>query len=133
MNEQLRQILPRVQKPARYTGGEYNSIVKDWESALVKMVFAFPDVYEVGMSHLGGRILYGLVNEHPDYLLERTFAPGRIWRNEGQRVPLYARSRRPVRDFDVRFSQYELSFTNVLNMLDRGYPVWSEQRSEQIW
>ena len=137
MNEKLQQILSRVQKPTRYTGGEYNSIVKDWESTLVKMVFAFPDVYEVGMSHLGGRILYGLVNEHPDYLLERTFAPWpdmeEMMRAAG--IPLYAlESRRPVRDFDVvGFSlQYELSFTNVLNMLDlAGIPVWSEQRSEQ--
>ncbi|NLU49688.1 MAG: TIGR03960 family B12-binding radical SAM protein, partial [Syntrophomonadaceae bacterium] len=137
MKDKLNRILPRVSKPARYTGGEYNSVIKDWEKASVRMVFAFPDVYEVGMSHLGGKILYGLVNEHPDFLMERTFAP---WvdmeeqmRAEG--LPLFSlETWRPVREFDVvGFSlQYELSITNVLNMLDlAGIPLWHRERKEE--
>ncbi|MGE5380327.1 MAG: TIGR03960 family B12-binding radical SAM protein [Methylocystaceae bacterium] len=131
-------ILPRVKKPARYTGGEYNMMVKDWERARVKMALAFPDVYEVGMSHLGGRILYGIVNEQPDMLLERVYAP---WpdmeeqmRSEG--LPLYSlESFHPVSEFDViGFSlMYELCYTNVLNMLDlAGLPLLSRQRDQNM-
>ena len=138
MKEKLfRDILPRVAKPARYTGNEVNMITKDWEKARVKMAFAFPDVYEVGMSHVGGKILYGLVNERSEHLMERVFAP---WpdmeaelRNEG--IPLYAlESFRPLGDFDVvGFSlQYEMSISNVLNMLDlAGIPLWSRDRKQE--
>ncbi|MDD4549593.1 MAG: TIGR03960 family B12-binding radical SAM protein, partial [Syntrophomonadaceae bacterium] len=102
-----------------------------------KMAFAFPDVYEVGMSHIGGKILYGLVNETSNHLIERVFAPWPdmedIMRKE--RIPLFSlESFRPLTDFDVvGFSlQYELSITNVLNMLDMaGIPVWSEDRDEK--
>lgn len=121
----FRELLPRVSKPARYSGGEYNMMVKDWEQSGARMVFAFPDVYEIGMSHLGGRILYGAVNERSHHLMERAFAP---WpdmeaalRERG--LPLYAlESFRPLKDFEVvGFSlQYELSISNVLNMLDLG-------------
>ncbi|WP_061214443.1 TIGR03960 family B12-binding radical SAM protein [Syntrophomonas wolfei] len=132
----FRDILPRVAKPARYTGSELNMIKKDWEQAGVKMVFAFPDVYEVGMSHVGGKILYGLVNEKSRHLLERVFAPWpdmeAIMREE--QIPLFSlESFRPVLDFEVLgFSlQYELSITNVLNMLDlAGIPLWSRERDE---
>jgi len=134
--EELSRVLLSVNRPARYTGGEYNSIVKDWDKASVKMALAFPDVYEVGMSHLGGRILYGLVNSQPDYLLERVFAPWpdmeEVMRREGW-VLYSLESFRPVREFDVvGFSlQYELSFTNVLNMLElAGIPLWSGGRRE---
>ncbi len=130
----FRDILPQVSKPARYTGGEVNMIKKDWEEAQAKMVFAFPDVYEVGMSHIGGKILYGLVNEKSNHLMERSFAPWpdleEVMRREN--IPLYSlESFRPLGDFDVvGFSlQYELSITNVLNMLDlSGIPLWSKDR-----
>ncbi|CAA7599428.1 Conserved hypothetical protein CHP03960, radical SAM [Acididesulfobacillus acetoxydans] len=127
-------FLTRVLKPGRYLGAEWNSIHKEWESTRVHMAFAFPDVYEVGMSHLGTRILYHLVNSFPDFLCERVFAPwvdmeARLRENE---VPLYAlESFRPLKTFDVLgFTlQYELSFTNVLNMLDlAGIPLRSGKR-----
>lgn len=132
----FREILPRVSKPIRYTGNELNIIKKDWAKGRVKMAFAFPDVYEVGMSHIGGRILYGLINETTDHVMERAFAPWpdmeKIMREEG--LPLYAlESFRPLKDFDVvGFSlQYELSATNILNMLDlAGIAIHSAERSE---
>ncbi|MGI5920426.1 MAG: TIGR03960 family B12-binding radical SAM protein [Syntrophomonadaceae bacterium] len=132
----FREILPRVSKPARYSGGEVNMIKKDWDKCQAKMVFAFPDVYEIGMSHIGQKILYGIVNETTEHLLERSFAPWpdmeAIMRAEG--VPLYSlESFRPLTDFDaIGISlQYELSITNVLNMLDlAGVPVWSRDRSD---
>ncbi len=130
------EILPLVSKPVRYTGNEYNIIVKDWEKSKARMVFAFPDVYEIGMSHIGGKILYGLVNETTGHLLERSFAPWpdmeKVMREKD--VPLYAlESFKPLLDFDaVGFSlQYELSITNILNMLDLAHiPVWAADRSD---
>jgi hypothetical protein len=71
----LETILPQVQKPARYLGTEWNAVHKNWDDVSVRMAFAFPDLYEVGMSHLGLQILYGLVNSQEDYLMERVFAP----------------------------------------------------------
>lgn len=135
MEQQLEKVLRRVQKPGRYTGGEWNAVNKDWSGAGVKMVFAFPDVYEVGMSHLGLQIIYHAVNQRQDALLERVFAP---WvdmeeqmRNAG--IPLFSlESRRPVRDFDIiGFTlQYELSFTNILNMMDlAGLPLRAADRA----
>lgn len=133
----LRHLLPGVSKPARYAGHELGIIAKDWERAPVHMALAFPDVYEIGMSHLGGRILYGLVNETTPHLAERVFAPWPDFesalRDAG--IPLYSlESFRPLGDFDVvGFSlQYELSITNCLNMLDlAGIPVAAEQRGKQ--
>jgi radical SAM family uncharacterized protein len=132
----FKDILPRVSKPARYAGGELNMIKKDWEQSQIKMVFAFPDVYEIGMSHLGGKILYGVVNEKSGHLMERAFAPWpdmeALMREED--IPLYSlESFAPLNQFDVvGFSlQYELSITNVLNMLDLGgIQLWSEERQE---
>lgn len=133
----FREILPRVAKPARYSGGEYNMIKKDWSSSRARMVLAFPDVYEVGMSHLGSRILYGLVNENSEHLLERTFAP---WPDmellmRAENIPLYSlESFRPLADFEViGFSlQYELSISNVLNMLSLGQvPLWAAERGDE--
>jgi len=129
-------ILDRVQKPARYAGGELNSVVKDWERTSVKMAFSFPDVYEVGMSHLGLQILYHTVNNRDDALMERCFAP---WgdmevqlRQNG--LPLLSlESKRPLGQFDiVAFTlQYEMSFTNILNMLDlAGIPLRSADRGQ---
>lgn len=132
----FKDILPRVSKPARYTGGELNMIKKDWDKSQVKMVFAFPDVYEIGMSHIGGKILYGLVNETSPHLIERAFAPWpdmeALMREE--KIPLYSlETFTPLNRFDVvGFSlQYELSITNVLNMLDlSAIPVLSKDRQE---
>ncbi|HPT70480.1 MAG TPA: B12-binding domain-containing radical SAM protein, partial [Syntrophomonas sp.] len=136
MKERLfRDILPRVEKPARYTGSEVNIREKDWERKSAKMVFAFPDVYEIGMSHIGGKILYGVVNETTWHIMERCFAPWpdmeALMREED--IPLYSlESFTPLDQFDVvGFSlQYELSITNVLNMLDLGrIPLRSADRS----
>lgn len=136
LKTKLAGILPQVSKPARYTGNELNAICKSWDEIKVRMVFAFPDVYEVGMSHMGGRILYGLVNDHEEFLMERAFAP---WPDMEEKmrengIPLYSlESLRPVGDFDVvGFSlQYELSYSNVLNMLDlAGIPLLSRDREE---
>lgn len=134
IRQKVERFLPNVLKPSRYLGAEWNSIHKDWDSSQVHMAFAFPDIYEVGMSHLGTRILYHLVNSFPEFLCERVFAP---WidmeeKLRGNSIPLYAlESFRPLKDFDVLgFTlQYEMSFTNILNMLDlAGIPLRSEDR-----
>ena len=132
--EQLEQILDKVQKPARYTGGELNSVVKDAANMDVRFAFCFPDVYEIGMSHLGMKILYGLKNEREDIWCERVFAPAQDMEElmRERDIPLYGlESLDPIRDFDmIGFTlQYELSFTAVLNMLDlAGLPVRAAQR-----
>lgn len=129
-------ILQSVEKPARYTGGEWNSIRKEFSSVDIRFAFCFPDVYEVGMSHLGMKILYHLLNERKDTLCERVFAP---WtdmeakmRENG--IPLFSlESREPVGSFDfIGFTlQYEMSYTNILNMLDlAGVPLLSRDRKE---
>lgn len=136
MKDKLFNILPKVAKPARYTGNELNMVKKDWDTSKVKMVLAFPDVYEVGMSHVGSKILYGLVNDTTEHLLERTYTPWpdmeALMRQEN--IPLYTlESYRPISDFDVvGFSlQYEMSITNILNMLDMAaIPLWAEQRGD---
>jgi radical SAM family uncharacterized protein len=135
--ELFHQILPQVQKPARYTGGEWNAVNKDWDEAVLKVAFCFPDVYEVGMSWLGLQIIYGIVNRRAGILMERVFAP---WVDMEEKMresglALFAlESRRPVCDFDVcAFTlQYEMSYSNILNMLDlSGIPLKSEQRNEE--
>lgn len=126
MNEKrLEQLLLTVQKPGRYSGGEVNQVVKDKASAPVRFAFCFPDTYEIGMSHLGMKILYSLFNEREDIWCERVFAPWtdfeKVMREND--IPLYAlESRDSIRDFDfVGFTlQYELSYTNILLMLDLG-------------
>lgn len=137
MRQKLEKMLSEVQKPARYVGGEWNSVQKDWNSIAVKMAFAFPDVYEVGMSHLGLQILYHVVNSRQDALMERVFAP---WSDleellRRHNIPLFSlESRRPLGDFDIlAFTlQYEMSFTNLLNMLDlAGIPLRSRERGEK--
>lgn len=127
-------ILLKVQKPGRYVGGELNSVIKDKSKVDVRYAFCFPDTYEIGMSHLGMKILYSLVNEREDAWCERVFAP---WVDMEQQmrendIPLYAlESGDPVKDFDmIGFTlQYELSFSNVLNMLDLAkVPLYSKDR-----
>ena len=136
MDKRLRRILPTVQKPARYTGGEYNEIIKDRRSVKLRMAFCFPDTYEIGMSNLGMRILYGCINAVPEFWCERVFAPwgdmAEAMRREN--IPLYAlESGDPVGEFDVLgFSLgYEMAYPTVLDMLDMaGLPLRSEERRE---
>lgn len=133
--KELEKYLLKVQKPGRYVGGELNSIVKDPASVDISYAFCFPDTYEIGMSHLGMKIIYSLVNAREDSRCERVFAPDvdmeEIMREHN--IPLYAlESGQPVKDFDIiGFTmQYELSYTNVLNMLDlAGLPVRSGDRT----
>ena len=136
LNKEIEKILPLVQKPGRYTGGELNSIVKDKSKVDLRYAFCFPDSYEIGMSHLGIKILYSIANERDDVWCERVFAP---WHDMEQlmrerNIPLYAlESHDPIKDFDlIGFTlQYELSYTNVLNMLDlAGLPVKAADRHD---
>ncbi|HEX3030974.1 MAG TPA: TIGR03960 family B12-binding radical SAM protein [Bacillota bacterium] len=132
------EILPRVLKPGRYVGQEWNVIIKDWETTELKMAFGFPDTYEVGMSHLGTRILYHVVNSREDTLMERVFAPWTDMEEQLRKhqLPLFTlENRRPLTDFDlIGFTlQYEMSFTNILNMLNlAGIPLRSKDRGNDI-
>lgn len=134
--KEIEKFLLGVQKPGRYTGGELNSIVKDKSKIGIRYAFCFPDTYEIGMSHLGMKILYSLVNARDDAWCERVFAPDvdmeQVMRDNG--IPLYAlESGEAIKDFDlIGFTmQYELSYTNVLNMLDlAGLPVRSRDRKD---
>lgn len=129
-------LLPYVDKPAQYLGGEFNSIEKDWDSVSATMALLFPDLYEIGMSHLGMRILYDVVNRRPEYLLERSFAPAvdmeQLMRENG--IPLFTwENYHSVRDFDIVgvTLQYEMSFTNILNMLElAGIPLMAAERRD---
>lgn len=134
MNPKLERILPRVQKPARYTGGEYNEIIKDKAEVDTRFAFCFPDTYEIGMSNLGMRILYGVINEMQGVWCERCFAPWGDMEAEmrANDLPLYAlESGDPLNEFDIiGFSLgYEMAFTNVLNMLDLAHvPIHTWER-----
>ena len=136
MNRTLEHILPKVQKPARYTGGEYNAVVKDKKSVAIRYALCFPDTYEIGMSNLGCRILYGVMNEEKDIWCERCYAPWGDMEEEMRRegLLLYGlESGDPIADFDmIGFSLgYEMAYTNVLNMLDlAGLPIRSSDRKE---
>ena len=132
--QQLDHILMRVQKPSRYTGGELNSVMKDKNAVSIRFAFCFPDTYEIGMSHLGMKILYSLLNHREDTWCERVFAPWVDFEEalQQENIPLYAlESLDPLSDFDViGFTlQYELSYTNILNMLKLGgVPVLAKDR-----
>ncbi len=134
LNRAVERLLPHVQKPARYTGGELNSVVKDASKVKLRYAFCFPDSYEIGMSHLGMKILYSLVNERDDAWCERVFAPWVDMEEEMRKnhVPLFALESGDALDkFDlIGFTlQYELSYSNVLNMLDLGnIPLRSKDR-----
>ena len=130
-------FLHRVEKPARYVGGEYNQVVKDPAAVRAQLALAFPDLYDIGMSHMGTKILYSLINGQPDMLCERAFAPWpdmeKELRERGLPV-LTCESHRSLANFDaVGFSlQYELTFTNALNLLDLcGIPLRAAQRDER--
>ncbi len=135
MDFTLEQILPRVQKPSRYVGGEWGATMKDLQQVNLRFALCFPDTYEVGMSHLGSRILYGLLNHEPDIWCERVCAPWVDMEEEMRKAnyPLYGlESFSPLHDFDIiGFTlQYELSYTNILNMLDLGgVPVLASERT----
>ena len=134
--DKIEAMLEKVQKAPRYTGGEMNTSIKPWEAAKLHFAFCFPDTYEVGMSHLGMKILYGAINQQPDMLCERVFMP---WVDmkalmEEENVPLFSmENRRALNEFDVvGFTlQYEMSYTNVLAMLKLGnIPLMREDRAE---
>lgn len=136
MKKEVEKILQYVQKPARYAGGELNCVVKDADKVDLRYAFCFPDLYEIGMSHLGMKILYSLVNSREDAWCERVFAPDTDMEEQMRKnnVPLFAlESSDYIKDFDIiGFTlMYELSYTNVLNMLDlAGIPLKAEDRTE---
>jgi radical SAM family uncharacterized protein/radical SAM-linked protein len=129
-------FLHRVEKPVRYIGGEHGTVKKDWSTVKARVALAFPDLYDIGMSHLGFKILYGILNDHPSTLAERVYAPWTDMEEQlrARNLPLVSlESARPLADFDVvGFSlQFELTFTNVLLMLDLGgIPLRSADRTE---
>lgn len=137
MNRITDDILYRTEKPARYIGGEFNSYSKDKDKVDIRYAFCFPDVYEVGMSHLGTKILYYVLNERQDTFCERVFAPWpdmeKLMRENN--IDLYGlESKDSLREFDfLGFTlQYEMSYTNILNMLDMArIPVRASQRGEE--
>ena len=139
MNEKLAlndDILMKIEKPARYIGNEVNAVVKDRDSIDVRFCMCFPDVYEIGMSHLGIQILYGMLNSWDDVWCERVYSPwvdlDEIMRKEN--IPLFAlESQDPIKDFDFLgiTIQYEMCYTNILQVLDlAGIPFYSKDRDE---
>ncbi|MBI2760728.1 MAG: radical SAM protein [Chloroflexi bacterium] len=128
-------LLARVSKPARYTGGEWNTIVKDWDATPVRFLLAYPDVYDIGQSNLGLNILYDLLNKQSDVLCERAYAPWSDMESEMRSagMPLWSlETRHALGDFDVLgFSlSYEMTYSNVLNMLDLAdVPVLAAERT----
>jgi radical SAM family uncharacterized protein len=138
LKDKIEKHLLEVQKPSRYIGGEVGSIIKDKSKVDVRFAFCFPDTYDIGMSHLGMKILYSLTNERENYWCERCFAPSEdfeaVMREND--IPLYAlESLDPIKDFDfIGFTmQYELSYANVLNMLDlAGIPIFSKDRTQEL-
>ena len=138
LKDKIEKHLLEVQKPSRYIGGEVGSVIKDKSKVDVRFAFCFPDTYDIGMSHLGMKILYSLTNERENYWCERCFAPSEdfeaIMREND--IPLYAlESLDPIKDFDfIGFTlQYELSYANILNMLDlAGLPVFAADRGDEL-
>ena len=135
MDQRLERILPRVQKPARYVGGEYNAVAKDLSQVDTRIAFCFPDTYEIGMSNLGMRILYGVMNNIEGVWCERCFAPWGDMEQEmrNANIPLYAlESFDPIKDFDIiAFSiGYEMAFPAMVDMLDlAGVPLHASERT----
>ena len=138
MDKRLERILPKVQKPARYTGGEYNQIIKNKDEVELRLAFCFPDTYEIGMSNLGMGILYSTMNELPYVWCERVYAPwGDMYEQMKQNnIPLYAlESGDPISEHDVlAFSiGYEMAYSTVLDMIDMaGLPIRSAERTELL-
>jgi len=132
----LERILPRVTKPGRYTGGEYNQVCKNWDAIDYKVALAFPDIYDLGMSNLGLMIFYDIINKHRNLLAERVYSP---WTDmeelmREREIPLFSlESKHAIRDFDMLAITlpYEQLFTNALNLMDlSGMPIRSEDRDE---
>ena len=138
LKEKIEKHLLEVQKPSRYIGGEVGSIIKDKSKVDVRFAFCFPDTYDIGMSHIGMKILYSLKNARENFWCERCYAPDvdfeKIMREND--IPLYAlESLDPIKEFDfIGFTmQYELSYTNVLNMLDiAGIPIFAKDRTDEL-
>src|SRR5919109_3528508 len=136
IDSKLDRILLKVQKPGRYVGGELNSIVKDWDSVAARVAFVFPDIYDIGVSNVGLKILYDQVDQREDALAERAYAPWTdmeaLMREHG--IPLYTlESKRPLACFDLIGVSlpYETLYSNTLNVLDlAGIPLRSEERDE---
>ncbi len=132
----LERILPRVNKPGRYTGGEYNQIVKDWDEVEFKVALGFPDIYDLGMSNLGVMILYDIINKHRNLLAERVYSPWSDMEDilRQHDLPLFSlETKHPIRSFDLLAISlpYEQLYTNALNMLDlAGMPIHAVDRDE---
>jgi radical SAM family uncharacterized protein len=133
----LETILPTVQAPGRYTGGEYNQIIKEWDKLAVKVALVFPEIYDLGMSNLGLTILYDLINRESNFGAERAFLP---WTDmeqamRSENLPLYSlENKQPLSDFDILAVSlpYESLYTNFLNLLDLSQiPLYSEKRNDQ--
>ena len=135
LSDRIEALMARVQKPVRYMGGEYGAVMKNPADVRVRYAFLFPDTYEIGMSHLGMRILYSIINKRADAWCERVFTPwvDMIAEMRAQQVPLFTlESRTPVRQFDLLgiTLQYEMSFTNILESLDlAGIPLLQKDRT----
>ncbi|MGM0409614.1 MAG: TIGR03960 family B12-binding radical SAM protein [Bacillota bacterium] len=138
VKEKIDDLLYKIKNPERYIGNEWNSIVKKWDENKIKVALAFPDVYEIGMSHLGMKIIYHLLNKEKDILCERSYSPWFDMENllKENNLPLYAlESGRELNDFDVLgFTlQYEMSYTNILNILDlANIPIRANNRDENF-
>ena len=137
IQSKLERILPIIQKPGRYTGGELNQIIKDWETITTKVALVFPDIYDIGMSNLGLAILYDIINQRSNTLAERAFAP---WTDmeaalRENKIPLYSlETKHPLLDFDIiGFTlPYETLYTSALNILDlSGIPLYSSNRGAE--
>ena len=136
VTDKLDKLLYKVKNPVRYIGNEWNMVKKEWAEDKIKVALAFPDLYEIGMSHLGLKLLYHLLNEEEDIICERTYAPWldmeALLREEG--IPLFSlENKKAITEFDVfGFTlQYEMSYTNIINMLDlAGLPLYSKDRDE---
>jgi radical SAM family uncharacterized protein len=136
ITSKLEKILPLVQKPGRYTGGEYNQVVKDWQNIPIKLALVFPDIYDIGMSNLGLSILYDQINQREDALAERAFSPWVDMENllRKQDIPLYSlETKHSLSQFDIIGISlpYETLYTNALNILDLArIPIFSKDRAE---
>ncbi|MBR5315989.1 MAG: B12-binding domain-containing radical SAM protein, partial [Firmicutes bacterium] len=138
LNDKLNNLLKRVEKPARYIGGENHIVMKDLDTVKARFAFAFPDLYEIGMSYMGLQILYNIMNKHEDIYCERVFAPAAdmadLMREE--QVPLFTlETKTPVKDMDfLGFTlQYEMSFSSILDMMNlAGVPLLAKERGEEF-
>ena len=134
---EIEQLLSNVTRPGRYSGGEWNSVTKSWSTNTHRVALAYPDVYDIGMSNMGLGILYDLLNQQDGVLCERVFTPWLDMQSQmrSQDIPLWSlENRRPIREFDILgFTlQYELTFTNVLTMLDLAQiPIYSKERTNE--